>query len=444
MRWLNTYKVLSAMNERLKWSSEELERYRLWKLRHLLRYAYYNSAFYRDLYRQHGVDPDEIESLDDLRKLPIVDKQMVRSVDPLEIISEPVKQQVKSESEWMVEITTGTTGNPLKIQRTWRDLYYIKAKIIRAFAQTGFRFYHKQAVIKSSSESLTGKHWFERLGILRKYWLSVTDSPDFNLHRLQEIHPQHIHAYPSGLQAIAELLLKNGKSFPVPVICTGAEVLESLVRNQIAEAFEAEIFDLYGVREVGNIAWECKKHEGMHINDDAIIVELLDKNDRPVATGEEGEVVVTYLDAMDFSFIRYRLGDRAIQLAEKCACGCHFSRLHCVTGRTDARIILPSGNWISGLVFQELRTAPWISSYRLIQEDRQSVKLQVVPRRALNPNELEALVNRARELVNNELKIVPEVLSKLDYDASGKLRMIICKLDEKPIPAGQDTKVEDD
>ncbi|MBU0518405.1 hypothetical protein KJ564_05670 [bacterium] len=444
MHWLETYKVLSAMKERLKWSREELDRYRLWKLRNLVRYAYYNSSFYRSLYDQQNVKPDQIETLADVVRLPIIDKQMLRSLEPLEVVTEPVKQQVQNESDWMTEVTSGSTGVPLRIRRTWRDLHYIKAKIIRAFGQTGFRFYHKQAVLKSSSESLSGKHWFERFGVLRKYWLSVTDPPDFNLRRLQEITPQHVHGYPSGLQAIAQLLEQEGKSFHIPVICSGAEVLEPLVRRQIAEAFRAEIFDLYGVREVGNVAWECKAHDGLHINDDALIVELLGAGDQPVAVGEEGEVVVTYLDATDYPFIRYRLGDRAVQMAGTCKCGVQFNRLNSITGRTDARILLPSGKWISGMVFQELRTAPWVSVYRLIQEDLKSVKLQVVPKKSLNPNELEALVTRAQELVNNELRIIPEVLSRLEYDASGKLRSVICRIDEPQDQSTAPSKSEDD
>ncbi len=431
MRWWNTYRLLTTMTERLQWSPEEIARYRLWKLKNLLEYTYFNSPFYRRFYDQHSVHPDQIKSEADLKLLPILEKKHLQENDPLEIVTNPADEDDDRRPDWRIEVTSGSTGEPLTIYRTWRDLYYIKAKIIRAFRQTGFHFYDRQAVLKSSTESLTGRHWFERFGILRKYWLSVTDPPGYNLRRLQEIRPQHLHGYPSGLLSIAELLLEHKQTFSIPVICTGAEVLGPTVRREISEAFRAEIFDLYGVREVGNIAWECSAHEGMHINDDAIILELLDENGNEVSAGEEGEIVVTYLDAIEFPFIRYRLGDRAVRMGGNCPCGSSFNRLKNITGRSDARIKLPSGKWISGLVFQELRTAPWVSAFRIIQEDTTSIKLQVVPKASLNPVELDALVARTSELARGELKVVPEVLSKLECDKSGKIRAVICRLPDQ-------------
>ena len=86
------------------------------------------------------------------------------------------------------------------------------------------------------------------------------------------------------------------------------------------------------------------------------------------------------------------------------------------------------GQWITGMVFQELRTVPWLSAFRIIQDDSESVKLQVVPRSVLQPGELEALVAQASELMQGKLTVIPEVLNKLELDESGKLRAVICRL----------------
>ncbi len=436
MRWWKTYRYLSEMNERLRWSPEEIQRYRLWKLRKLIRTAYYNSPFYRDFYDECGVHPEDIKTEADLKLLPVLQKERLRRADPMEVVTIRTEADAPAKPDWIQEVTSGSTGVPLRIYRTWRDLCFIKAKVIRAFQQTGFRFYHRQVVLKSSTESLTGKHWFEKFGILRKYWLSITDPPGYNLRRLQEIRPHHLHGYPSGLLAIAELLQARESVFHIPIICTGAEVLDSASRRIISESFNAEVFDLYATREVGNIAWECTQHDGMHINDDAVIVELLDERGEEVPEGEQGEVVVTYLDALDYPFIRYKVGDRAVRLPGTCSCGVSFSRLKGIMGRSDERIRLPSGEWISGMVFQELRTAPWISAFRIVQEDLESIRLQVVPKTALKPGELESLVSRASELVLSKLKVIPEVLNKLDYDDSGKMRAVICRLPEENTSEG--------
>jgi len=425
MKWLTTYRVLSEMTEHLRWSTEELRRYRLWKLREVVRHAFFNSPFYRQFYGRQGIHPDDIRSLDDLKKLPILEKAMLQQVGPDQVCT------LKSEAGVMIEVTSGSMGMPLRILRTWRDLYYIKAKIIRSFRQTGLRFYHRQAVLKSSAESLTGRHWFENFGILRKYWLSVVDPPEVNLRKLRRIRPHHVHGYPSGLLAIAELLQSRGQTFRIPNICCGAEVLDEPMRQAIENAFQAEVFDLYGTREVGNVAWECRAHQGLHINDDALIVELLDELDNEVPEGREGEIVVTYLDAYDFPFIRYRLGDRALRMPGNCPCGVNFGRLQQITGRSDSRIRLPSGEWVSGLVFQELRMLTCLAAFRILQDDPACVRLQLVFRDEAGKSEVDAIVKRTAGLLRNELQVIPEILPELEREAGGKIRAVICRLPQE-------------
>jgi phenylacetate-CoA ligase len=434
MHWWKTYRLLSKMKGRLKWSREEIDNLRIHKLRDVLKIAYFHSPFYRRLYEKHGVHPDQVETISDLKLIPVLKKEDFRGADPMEIATHRVTPSESMEPDWIEDFTSGSTGHPLRIYRTWKELYHIKAKVIRAFQETGFRPYQRQVVLKSSSENLTGRHWFENFGILRKYWLSVTNYPQENLEKLMKIKPHHLHGYPSGLLAIAEVLEAEKQEFQIPVICTGAELLDQYTRRKIEEAFKAEVFDLYGCKEVGNIAWECRAHQGLHINDDAMILELLDENGKEVSDGVEGEVVATYLDGLDFPFIRYALGDRAIRLVGDCPCGVKFSRLDVITGRSDERVLLPSGEWVPGMAFYELRTIPWISAYRIIQDDLESIRLQVVPRSTPQNGELEALVASASKLMHGKVKVILEVLNELKHDESGKVRAVISHL-----PFEQDT-----
>ncbi|MCX6639781.1 MAG: hypothetical protein NTW14_04780 [bacterium] len=428
MKWWTTYKILRDLRSHLGWSSEEISSYRIWKLRELVRFVYFNSPFYRQLWEEHGFHPDQLVTIEDLIRLPITDKKDLIHADPLRVLTIKTGEDPKSKRNLLDEVTSGSTGIPLTYCRTWRDLCYNKAKEIRAFQQTGFRIHHRQVVLKSSSDSVTGRHWFENFGILRKYWLSLRDSSEHNIRRMRAIRPQHLHGYASGLMTLAEYLHDRGETLYIPIICTGAEVLDDPMRYAIKRAFKAEIFDLYGSREVGNIAWECTAHDGMHLNDDVIILELLDDQDQPVPDGVEGEVVVTFLDGRDYPFIRYRLGDRAVRHNFKCRCGVNFSKLQRVLGRSDERILLPSGEWLSGLTFQELRTAPWISAFRIIQDTPHSILLQVVVKAPFTPGELEALKRKTSQLVRDQLTVITEVLPELPYDKSGKLRAVICKL----------------
>ena len=224
MKWWNTYKILAHKRKQLRSSSEEIHRYQSWKLHKLVTFAYNNSPFYRKNYERWGVHPDQIRTEEDLKRLPILEKTTLRQTNPLDLITVRRKNGLPIERDLIEDATSGSTGEPLKIIRTWQDLSYTKANDIRAFQQTGFRFYHRQVILKSSSESLTGKHWFEKFGILRKYWLSITDSPEENLKKLKQIRSHHLHGYPNGLLTIAELLQAKRQTFHIPIICTGAEV----------------------------------------------------------------------------------------------------------------------------------------------------------------------------------------------------------------------------
>jgi phenylacetate-CoA ligase len=428
MKWWKTYRILCNKRGRLKWSEKALKDFRSVKLCELVKFAYDNSPFYRGYYDQFGVHPDQIHTEDDLKKLPLLEKKNLQETDPMQVIATLPNHGLIPEDNLMVEVTSGSTGEPLKILRTWRDLYYIKSNDIRAYQQTGYNIFHRQVVLKSSAESVTGRHWFENFGILRKYWLSVADSPEHNLAKLRAIRPQHLHGYPNGLLEIAEVLSERDERLRIPVICSGAEVLDQHMRQRISNAFDTEVFDLYGTREVGNIAWECRAHHGLHINDDSMIIEVLGEDGHEVPAGVEGEVVVTHLDSFDYPFIRYRLGDRALRLEGTCSCGVHFSRLKSVTGRDDARILLPSGRWITGMVFQELRTVPWLSAFRIVQDEISSIKLQLLSRTEVKQAELNALVARTSDLLQGELTVLPEVVDSLERDKSGKLRAVICKL----------------
>ena len=147
---------------------------------------------------------------------------------------------------------------------------------------------------------------------------------------------------------------------------------------------------------------------------------------------------MTWLDGRDWPFIRYDLGDRAVRLTDPCPCGVRFSRLARVEGRSDNRILLPSGTWISGMVFQELRTVSWAAAFRIVQDDPDSIRLQIVLGRQPSSQEMDEFIGHTRRLVRGELQVIPEIIPQLERDPSGKIRAVICRL-----PQAQSATVRD-
>jgi len=174
------------------------------------------------------------------------------------------------------------------------------------------------------------------------------------------------------------------------MMITSSEVFDPVLRGRVEALVAAPAFNFYGSNEVGRIAQECPAHDGLHVNADRLIVEVVDAEGRP-ADGE-GEVVVTSLDAHAMPFLRYRLGDRAATIGGPCACGSSFPRLAAPSGRAWEVVRLPSGRRLSPVAFQVvLRSFGGIEQYRIVQRALDRIDVAIVPGRAFAADALDAL-----------------------------------------------------
>jgi phenylacetate-CoA ligase len=158
--------------------------------------------------------------------------------------------------------------------------------------------------------------------------------------------PDTVYGLPSALLEAGHELRSRGSHLRVRRIFTSGELLRPAVRQAIAEAFGAPVYDVYGSSETKEIAWECPAG-GMHINADVVRVEVLDEADRPVPRGVEGNLVATLLVNRAMPLLRYRIGDRGSLLADRCACGHPFPLLGVVTGRRADMLVLDGGHRVS-------------------------------------------------------------------------------------------------
>jgi phenylacetate-CoA ligase len=158
--------------------------------------------------------------------------------------------------------------------------------------------------------------------------------------------PDTVYGLPSALLEAGHELRSRGSHLRVRRIFTSGELLRPAVRQAIADAFGAPVYDVYGSSETKEIAWECPAG-GMHINADVVRVEVLDEAGQPVPVGVEGNLVATLLVNRAMPLLRYRVGDRGSLLAEPCACGHPFPLLGVVTGRRADMLVLEGGHRVS-------------------------------------------------------------------------------------------------
>jgi phenylacetate-CoA ligase len=195
---------------------------------------------------------------------------------------------------------------------------------------------------------------------------------------LRRIRPRMVFGYASAVALLARHARSLGRRLDdlgVRVVFTTGETLYPDQREAIEAAFGAPVANGYGSRDAGFIAHQCKEGS-LHVSAEDIIVELVGPDDRPVAAGENGEIVITHMATDDFPFIRYRTGDIALASGRRCACGRGLPVLDEVHGRSTDFIRTASGNQMHALaLIYEVRDKPGVRAFKIIQAEDLSLEL---------------------------------------------------------------------
>ncbi|KAB2888837.1 MAG: phenylacetate--CoA ligase family protein [Desulfobulbaceae bacterium] len=361
---------------------QQLQRFRDRQLRLLVRHACRNVPYYRSLFDRAGIRPSCIRSEADLAAIPVSRKEdlLPLATDQVVAAGYPPEKQIQRRS-------SGTTGVPFTIRRTWLEERLLQAFRWRALLDSGLRPTDRIGAVARirdihPNDSQIILRTLNTLGLCR------TSMIDCFLPFAEIIDQLERHRFPvitglaGTLYQTALHSLHTGRGIPSPrLVVTGGETLLPHMRSVIEAAFGTRVCDTYGSHEFNLLAWQCRTTGEYHLCDDSLIIEIL-RGGRPAKPGEEGEVVVTSLFSRAMPFIRYHLGDTAIQGETGCACGAPFATIKEIKGRTIEFLVLPDGRLMHP--FQIIRLivhAPrqWVRQYQLVQESRESIVLRIVP-----------------------------------------------------------------
>ncbi|GAH58535.1 unnamed protein product, partial [marine sediment metagenome] len=214
-------------------------------------------------------------------------------------------------------------------------------------------------------------------------------------------------------------------SFRPSAILTTGESLSSEVRHLLESTFGTKVADIYACNEAGDVAWQCCCGAGYHINADNVIVETV-KNDKPVADGQVGEVVITNLNRYAMPIIRYKNGDLAILTRQPCPCGCKLPMIAEIVGRTGEDIFLPNGKAMPWNQLKSLMNHPRIRQFQLVQGIDGNFKIKYVVEADTDIKVLEQLLDyRFRSLLGDSIHIITERVSRIDPTPSGKSKLVV-------------------
>lgn len=393
------------------------------KLRAIVRHAYENVRFYHRLLKSRDIQPRDIESFDDLSKLPLVTKKEVQ-----ENIDDMISSRVDL-SKCVRMKTSGSTGVPLTILKERDDLNFQHAVSLRQSLECGERLRDKVIQIRWTGSASAQERaynpqrpFYEKLGFLRNEWiLADRVSLESIVNFMSVYKPDVIVSYPAILQLLAGRL--RNTIHPRLVFST-AEILGRQTRALIEGSFDTNVIDSYGCVEAGDIAWECPEtHDGYHMNIDSVVVEVV-KDEETVAAGEEGEIVVTNLFNYAMPFIRYKLGDVGSLRCGECSCGRTLPLMHGLSGRSNDFIVLPDGRRLPPWFFWNMIDYAGVSGFRIVQERIDLIRIWLRAPKVYDKNQVERTMAGLRSVFGEGVSTMIEIVDEIPRDNTGKLRNV--------------------
>lgn len=395
------------------------------RLRRLVLHAYENVAYYRRLFDRNGVEPGDIQSVSDLWAIPITSREDIRDSAVKDVVARHTDPR-----RLLTWNTSGSSGMPLDIRRTWLEERILNMVRFRAYREIGLRARDRIASIcrpqSTGPNDHQWLHWTLRsLGVYRTSPISCFDTCGEIVRKLADTKPDVIFGSPGVVSMVAQNIDPKLRPYVRPrFVRVGGEVLTPSMREQIGEGFCAPVFDTYASYEFSLLAWECPATGWMHVCDDSVVVEVI-KDGRPTAPGEHGEVVATALHSFAMPFIRYRLGDIVTKGDMGCPCGAPYSTIRDVQGRMIDHFVLPDGRVVNpyAVTGPLKRTAPWIKQFQLTQESEDQFIFRIVPVTRPSRQDLASLAVYAKTIVGPDVRFETKVVSEIPLEASGKFRV---------------------
>jgi phenylacetate-CoA ligase len=337
-------------------SDESRRRLQDARLRRVVTHAARHVPYYRDLFQIHQIDPSSIRSTDDLVRIPVTTKR-----DLLAAGSDALSTAFRGH-ELIDHRTSGSSGEPATL---WFDRRFERTRsllFLRALFATGYRPGDRLLMMKSTHRD-RARRW------MRWEAIPFDMKPQNVIDRIERDGVRILYGWATPLSAIAEEALKGGRRPGAlkAVICT-AETLQPATRRLLEDAFAAPVFDFYGLTEMGTVAWECRHHNGYHVSEDGVLLELV-----PSDTGDsERRMILTNLVLTSMPLLRFQCGDMAVEAAPGiCACGRTLRRLQRISGREVDCLRLPDGRRVSPYtVTLALEPVRDLRRYQVVQRSR--------------------------------------------------------------------------
>ena len=373
------------------------------KLRHLLNFAYNTVPYYHKVFRKLNLKPSDIKSIENLEKLPVLTKEIIKNnwedFKPANLDSIPFYRRS----------TGGSTGIPLEYRLSKYDRFVSASLLYRGWGYGGYKLGDKMVFLAGTSLDIGSNtiiskkinEFTRNIKKLSAFDMGIKEMKSYT-NVINSFKPKYIRGYASSLDFFAKYIHnENIQTFPPSAIFTTSEKLYPKMRQRIGDAFNCEVYDGYGLNDGGVSAYECEEHNGLHIDTERSIMEIVSNNGNQLNCGM-GRILATSLLNYSMPLIRYETGDFGNLSNDVCSCGRSSLLLSEVIGREKELLITPSGKRIHGAalyndIIDEFKDANNIIECQIVQKKRKSLIFNMICNNKFDMTQLEYIQN----IINN-------------------------------------------
>ena len=421
----------------LKWydfaKKKEFESYKNLKiyqeemLKNLIQFSYDYVPYYSNLFKKINVKPEDIQSIEDLQKLPILNKDTIRKKQK-DFIPKNLKEQ-----KYIIDSTGGSTGKSFHYRLSLEDRSLCLAINYINWTRAGHKLGDKVAIIAGSAlipstgskistitrELVMNNRFYSSFDLSERYMGQM-------LSKLNKFKPKYLYGYASSIYLFSKYIKDKDLKidFKPHAVFTTAEVLFDFQRKTIEDTLNCNVFDQYGLNDGGVSAYECERHNGLHIDMLRSIMEVTDDSGNQLGTDIEGKILATSLHNYAMPFIRYDTEDLGIISDIKCECGRKMPLLKKVTGRVTDYLEFSNGAIIGSPVLTVLLGKFDIIQYQIVQKKADMILIYIIKGETFS-NDDEKKIRDVFYKHVGKIDIEFRYVDKIETSKAGKWKFII-------------------
>lgn len=406
-------------------SADEIRIDQSHRLRNLIRIAFCEVPWYRDVRLTSDLSPDKFHSPDDLQLLPVMTKATIR-----EHFEQLQRDDFVGPTQTMS--SSGSTGTPLKVRVDNRCLSEIYATQLLFWSWGGFAMGKPHLQTGMSLNRGVAKRLKDIL--FRCHYVSAMDLTDAHLQqiadRITTRRLRSLFGYASSLYVIAKYFDRQGMSWNMDHVFSWGDMMFPEYRSLIERVFSCRVSDCYGLGEGIECAAQCERHEALHEAMHAVILEIVDGNGRPCPPGKLGRLLVTRLEPGPMPLIRYDTGDAAYFIDEPCGCGRSLRLISPIQGRNTDIITTSAGDRLIVHFFTKIfEPINEIKQFQIRQEVPGEINVLYVPHRDFSPSILLEIEHAIQSHCRSPLRIQFTEQDDIPLERSNKRRFVISSVD---------------